>query len=186
LKSISSLGGTQELEDICKYAISILTEEEKKFIEKINAIKDDFVNERIEEFIEFYDIIRLKEIWNKYHHLKPFQFSFDPRKNLKTSHVVKKKNAFIIFTVWKFHHYAAYDDFIDYGSLAAAKILARRRKPFSEEVKLKAVQEFLSYHGERLGNVQKIALEFWEKEIFPFLEGKWEFKWEIIQKNKIK
>jgi hypothetical protein len=25
-------------------------------------------------------------------------------------------------------------------------------------------------------------MDFWEKQIFPFLEGKWEFKWEMVQK----
>jgi hypothetical protein len=25
-------------------------------------------------------------------------------------------------------------------------------------------------------------MNYWEKQIFPYLEGKWKFKWEIIQK----
>jgi hypothetical protein len=184
------LAGTSELNNINEYALEILTEEERQFIEKINKIVGDFVNERSDRFIDFDDIINLKMIWQKYHYLKPFQFSFDPEN--KMPKVFRNRTAFIIWTAWRASHLVCQDDDVKGGSLAAAKVLSKYKLPFPEEAKKEAVEEFVKFlHPGYIpalpgAHFLDNEFDFWEKEIFPFLEGEWEFKWDVVQRKLVR
>lgn len=180
LRDVSHLNGYDELQQTIKYAIGALTKEEKQFIEKMNQAVQDFRTGKNERLINFKDSIQIKTIWQKYHHLKPFQFTFDPIQ--KMPEVFRNLTAFIIWTAWKSKHLACQKDDIKAGSLTAAKILSEGTPPFSKELKEKAVTEFLKYIYPGF-DTEEQEFGFWELNIFPFLEKKWEFKWEIINKK---
>jgi len=176
LRDISIISGIKELDRINQYALEALDEEERQFIEKMNKAVEDYENGSGAIF-GFNEQIKIQVLWQKYEHLKPFQFRFDPQK--KMPEVYGDLNAFIIWSAWKARHLVCSDDDIKNGSLAASKILLKSKPPFPEDVKKEAVIEFLGYL--RFTDEEKDFV-FWEQEIFPFLEGKREFKWEMVQK----
>lgn len=179
MREIIHLAGVRELDNINFYVLGALTEKEEEFIKKLNKIVEDYRGEKSNEFISFSDLIELETIWKKYQYLKPFQFRSDPRE--KMPDVFKNKTAFIIWTTWKSRHLTCPDDDIEKGSLAAARILSEHKIPYPKEVKQKAVKGFLNYLHASYPDAEN-ELGFWEQHIFPYLEGKWEFRWEIIQK----
>ena len=180
MRSISHLAGVKELDNINAYAKEALTEEERQLIEKLNTVVNDFTHERSNVFISFEDLIKLQGIWQKYEHLKPFQFRFDPEK--KMPEVFKNRTAFIIWTTWRSRHLVCQDDDVNSGSLAAAKVLSEHKPPFAEETKKETIREFLGHLHPGYGGLQwwtereAHEFDFWEKEIFPLLEGKREFR----------
>jgi len=178
------LAGFHEYNEIKDYARHTLTAKEKEFLEKITKTVEDCEEGISDEWISFNDIIKLRIIWRKYEHLKPFQFRFDPRK--KITEVFQNQTAFIIWTTWKSRHLVCQSDDIKGGTLAAAKILSEHKIPYSKEVKRKAVEEFLKYlHSSytHLNHTEENELNFWEQHIFPFLEDKWKFKWKLKEED---
>jgi hypothetical protein len=180
LRDVSRLEGFNELQQIIKYAMGALEKEEKQFIEKINQTVQDFRTGKNERPINFKESTQIKTIWQKYRHLKPFQFTFDLSQ--KIPQVFKNLTAFIIWTTWSSNHPAYQKDDIEIGSLAAAKLLSEGAPPFSKELKKRAVIEFLKFIYPVFATEER-EFDFWELNIFPFLEKKWEFKLETINKN---
>jgi len=180
LREIYHLAGTRELDNINFYVFNALTKEEREFIEKLNRVAEEYKAGERSGFISFQDVIRLREIWQKYKHLKPFRFSFDPAKRIPK--VFQNKIAFIIWTTWKARHLTTQSDDIEGGSLAAAEILAKEKLPYSEKVKKEAVIAFLEHLHVGYPENEETELAFWEKYIFSYLEGKWKFRWEKIRK----
>jgi len=180
LKEIPHLEGFAELWQIIKYAMKALDQEEKQFVEKMNQTVRDFQTGKDVRYINFKESKRIKNIWKKYSHLKPFQFTFDPIR--KIPQVFKNEKAFIIWTIWRFKNPICQKDDVETGSLAAAKILSEGTPPFSKELKERAIIEFLKFIYPGFTNEER-ELDFWESNIFPFLEKKREFKWEIINKK---
>lgn len=187
MRDLLLIPGIRELGNINQYALEALTQEERQFIEKMNKIAEDYKNEQGDIFGSN-EQREIQTLWQKYKHAKPFRFRFDPEK--KIPEVFRNKRAFIIWTTWKAGHIVCNEDLVDEGSIAAAKILSRQEAPFPEDIKKLAVREFRRYlHAflaEQKGGVdedkEKKELAFWEQHIFPFLEGKWGFKWEMIKK----
>ncbi|KPJ56562.1 hypothetical protein AMJ49_04605 [Parcubacteria bacterium DG_74_2] len=178
IRNISCLAGVKELNNIQEYALKELTDEERKFIEKTKKAVEDYRQERSENFISFNDLIEVQRIWQKYSYLKPFQFSFDPAK--KIPKVFQNQTAFIVWTTWRARHLVCQDDDVNGGSLAVAEVLGRRKPPFSKEVRMEAVEEFLKHLHSSYPDAER-EIDFWEKHIFPYLEGKLEFKWELVK-----
>lgn len=174
MKDLSLVPGIKELDMINLYALEKLTGEERQFVEKMNKVVEEHEKGKGEIF-GFNEQIKIQVLWRKYKHLKPFQFRFNPEE--KIPEVFKNKTAFIIWTVWRARHLVCEDDLVEEASITAARILP---KLFPKEVKKQAIQEFLEYLHRSYPREGEV--EFWEENIFPYLEGKWEFKWEIIQK----
>jgi len=184
LKNLSLVAGIKELDRINQYALEGLSQEERQFIEKINKTVKGYENGSGVLF-GFNEQVKIQMLWQKYAHLKPFQFRFNPKE--KIPKVFKNRTAFIIWTTWKAKHLVCQNDDIDSGSLAAAKLLQKYKPSFMASIKKATVQEFLkylhpSYSEPSVLEAESDELIFWETEIFPFLEGKWEFKWELVQK----
>ena len=185
LRNVSHLAGSRELHNINKYAKEVLTKEEKQFIEQINKIVERYREGQRSEFISFQEWIKLRQIWQKYEHLAPFQFKFDPEKEIPE--LFKNEIAFIIWTAWRSRHLVFQDNDVESGSLAAAQILSKYKIPYPKEAKQKAVKEFLKHlHASYPEHLHasypdvEIEINFWERYIFPYLEGKWQFRWERI------
>lgn len=177
MREPSLVPGIKELDRINQYALEALTQEERQFVEKMNKVVEDYEDGKGNIF-DFNEEIKIKVLWQKYEHLKPFQFRFNPEERIPE--VFHNKMAFVIWTSWKARHLVREDDLVEEASITAARILAGSKPPFPKEIKEKAIREFLEYlHRDypREGEV-----DYWEKQIFPLLEGKWEFKWEKIQK----
>lgn len=177
MKDLSRVSGIKELDMINLYALEALTDRERQFVEKMNKVVEKH-EEDIEKFFGFNEQAKIQMLWKKYKHLKPFRFRFDPEKRIPE--VFKNKTAFTILTVWKTNHIVCGDDLVEEGSITAARILNRSKPPFLEEIKKEAIQQFLEYLHRSYPREGEV--EFWEQYIFPFLEGKWEFKWEMVQK----
>jgi hypothetical protein len=187
LKDLSLVPGIKELDRINQYALEALTPEEKQFIEKMNKVAEDYKNEQ-GDFFRRPDQIRIFMLWRIYEHLKPFRFRIHPKEIIPEA--FKNQTAFMIWTIWRSWHIKCNEDLIEEGSIAASKILTEGKPPFPEDVKKRAVREFRrylhSFIAEQKGGVDGEKEEkeraFWEEHIFPYLEGKWEFKWEMAQK----
>jgi len=183
LKDLSTIPGIKELDMINQYALEALTPEERQFVEKMNKIFEGYENEKGDIF-GFNEQIKIQMLWQKYEHLKPFQFRFDPEK--KKPEVFQNRTAFIIWTTWKAKHLVRKEDLVDEGSLAATRVLLQVKEPLPrlipKHTKLAMVVEFMQYLNRGYPDEVDQELLFWEKYIFPYLEGKWEFKWEMVQK----
>ena len=177
MKDLFQVSGIKELDMINLYAIKALTNKERQLVEKMNKIVEECEKGQGEIF-GFNEQGKIQMLWKKYEHSKPFWSRLDPEKIIPE--VFKNKTAFTIWTVWKPGRLLCEDDLLEEGCIAAAQILAESKPPFPEEVKKHAIQEFLEYLHR--GYPREDEPEFWEQHIFPYLEGKWEFKWEIIQK----
>ena len=177
MRNLSLITGIRELDNINQYAAEVLNDKERKFIEKMNKVVEDYRNGQGEIF-GFNEQIKIQLLWQKYAHLKPFRFRFDPKE--KIPEVFQNKTAFIIWTTWKARHLVCNEDLVELGSIAATKVLLESKLPFSKEIKERAINEFLRYLHQ--GYPQEGEMDFWEQHIFPYLEGKWEFKWEMVQK----
>ena len=172
MRDISCLDGVNELNDIKKYALGELIDEERQFIEKIDKFP-----------ISYLVSLKLQEIWYKYEYLRPFLFLSDPAN--KIPRVFQNREAFIIWTAWRAKHLLGQAGDLEAGSLAAAKALSRYKPRFSDGAKKGAVKAFQrNKHG--FEAPFKDELEYWNREIFPYLEGAWEFKWEIRKNRKSK
>jgi len=177
LKDPSIIPGIKELDRINQYALEALTQEERQFVEKMNKVVEDYENGSGVIF-DFNEQIKIQVLWQKYEHLKPFQFTFNPEE--KIPEVFRNKTAFIIWTAWKARHRVCNEDLIDIGSIAASRVLLESKPPFSKEIKERAINEFLRHLHQ--GYPQEGEMDFWENQIFPYLEGKWKFNWEMVQK----
>lgn len=177
MKKLSLIPGIKELDRINQYALEALTEEERQFVEKMNKVVEDYKNEQGDIF-GFNEQIKIRILWQKYEYLEPFQFKFDPQK--KMPEVYGNLTAFIIWSTWNTRHIRGSADDIKKGSLSASKILLKSKPPFPEDVKKEAVVEFLRYLY-RFIDEEKVFV-FWQEKIFPYLDGKLKFKWEIVQK----
>lgn len=177
MKNLSIIPGIKELDMINLYALEALKEEERQFIEKMNKVVEDYENEKADIF-GFNEQIKIQVLWQKYERLKPFLFKFNPEQ--KMPEVFRNRKAFIIWTAWTSKHIKCEEDLLEEGSIAAARIFTETKPPFPKEVKEGAINEFLRYFHRTYP--REGEMDFWEKEIFPFLEGKWEFKWEMVQK----
>lgn len=163
--------GCKELEYLKKYAKDFLDNEERFFIH----ICDEKARENDNSFL-FNEIGKLDSLWKKYKHLKPFIFQFDPQKIIPE--IFNNQTAFVIWTLWRSWHLRGKED-LEGAALAAAKVLSKYQTPYSLVVKEQAIKEFglvMEYTGFSCLNDLKIS--FWEN-IFPYLEGKWEFKYEV-------
>jgi len=177
MRDVSCLQGVKDLQEIKKYAIDSLTPQEKIFIKKVERKIKDYINEKIDEFLTLEEIVKLSTLWQKYSHLKPFVFCFNPKE--KISKVFQNRTAFIIWTVWGSFHLLGQED-LQKASLAAAQVLSNFKAPCPSSVKKKAIEEF----NRVMVNTGYLCINdlnnsFWENRIFPYLERKWEFKWEI-------
>lgn len=183
MKNLSLVSGIKELDRINQYALKALSQEERQFIEKMNKVVEGYEDGRGKIF-GFNEQVKIQMLWQKYAHLKPFQFRFDPKE--KTPVVLKDQIAFIIWTAWKSRHLVSGQDNIEEGSLAAARVLSQVKEPLPRHIpkhtKLATVVEFMQYLHISYPSDVEHELAFWEENIFPYLEGKWEFKWEIVQK----
>lgn len=170
--------GLEELANINKYAMGELTKEEKEFVEKANKIAEKFrmIKRRTRTFMCSNEIREVKTIWQRHHYLKPFPSK--PNLEKERPELFKNRIAFIIWTVWLSSHLGS-EEKVAFWSLEVAKILKGHTPFFSETIKEKAVKLFLKNVG--WGDITETekGMQFWENEIFPFLEGKQEFRWEV-------
>ena len=179
MRNVSCLQGSRDLENIRKYALDFLTRQERLFIERMTRQVEAFVREETEEFLTLGEIVKLLRLWSKYFYLKPFQFAFDPRE--KIPKVFQDQTAFVIWTVWRSFHLLGEED-LEGAALAAANVLSEFRSPYSSEIKEKAVKRFRGVILNTGYNCpDDLSISFWEAKIFPYLEGVWEFKWEVIK-----
>ena len=175
MRDVSWKAGVEELENIKTYAMGSLTPEEREFVQKINQKVEDYINEKSDHFLTLGEIGKLTALWRKYQHLKPFVFRFDPREKLKQLYY--NRVAFIIWTVWRSFHLLGDED-LEGAALAAAEVLSPFQPPYPTEIKERAVEKFAVIMANTgYGSVDDLYGDFWEKRIFPYLEGVWEFKW---------
>jgi hypothetical protein len=176
MKDMTYLQGVEELEKLKKYAAASLNEEEMSSVQIMDEKVKAYINGS-DEFLTIDEVVELSCIWRRYQHLKPFVFLFDPKKTMPE--VVQNRAAFIIWTVWRAFHLLGEED-LKGAVLAAANTLSKFQPPYSSEAKEKAVREFavvMTNTGCRTNDLS-ISLSFWEGNIFPYLEEKWEFIWE--------
>ena len=83
--------------------------------------------------------------------------------------------------VTQFQNVLAYMIFLILAFYAQFRLF-QIRKFNSEKVKKKAVTAFLEHLHVGYPESEETELAFWEKYIFPYLEGKWKFRWEKIRK----
>lgn len=176
MRTIDHLQGAKELENIKKYAPNLLSAEEWAFIKVINEKAEDFINYRSDKFLGFGEVIELEHIWRKFQYLKPFLFLFDPRKSMPE--IIGSQAAFIIWTVWRSNHLLGPED-LKGATLASAKILSEYQPPYSLETKDKAIGIFITTMMISGGGNYSQSGSFWHNKIFPYLEGVWEFRWEL-------
>ncbi len=175
MRDISCLQGVEDLERINRYALESLTETERSFVENATQKVESYVREETDEFLTFEEIVELGCLWEKYSHLKPFVFRFNPEE--KIPKVYQSRIAFIIWTVWRSYHLWGEED-VEGAALAVADILSPFQPPYPEEVKKRAVKKFAVIMANTgYGSSDDLFGDFWEKRIFPYLEGVWEFKW---------
>jgi len=176
MRDVSCSQGPAELEKIKKYAINSLDYKENLFIQAIDKKVKAYINEKSNDFLTFNEIVKLNTMWKKYQHLKPFVFPFDPEKAMPK--VFQNRVAFIIWTVWRTSHLLDKED-LKGAAIAAADILSNPRLPYLSKMK-KAAEKFaiiMENTGYRCLN--DLSFSFWKEKIFPYLDGTWEFKWEL-------
>ncbi|MCX6764590.1 MAG: hypothetical protein NTU58_02680 [Candidatus Nealsonbacteria bacterium] len=177
MRDISCLQGPEELENLKKYALNSLDNQEKTFIKKMDKKAKAYVEEESSDFLTLNEITQLDRVWKKYQHLRPFGFLFDPEK--KMPKVFKNQTAFIVWTVWRAFHLLSEED-LKGAALAAADVLSRFQSPYLPEAKKEAVKAFSTVMlNTGYSCPEDLLISFWQEKIFPFLEGKWEFKWEL-------
>ena len=177
MRSVSCLQGPEELEKLKKYAADSLNNEERSFIQTMDKKVKAYINEESDDFLIFNEIVELACLWKKYQHLKPFVFLFDPEKTMPE--VFQNRVAFIIWAVWRAFHLLGEED-LRGAALSAAKVLCEFQPPYLPKVKEEAVRGFavvMVNTGYLSSN--DLSSSFWEEKIFPYLEGIWEFKWEL-------
>ncbi len=166
--------GVEELENLKNYALGSLNDEERLFVQTAEQKLKDLVDDKNAEFLQ-YDCTRgLDDLWKKYYYLRPFCLTFNPKKIMPD--VFNNKQAFIIWTAWASGHLLLDPEDLNKASLTAAAIFGASTKPYSAKVREKAIRRF---HKIIHRELSLEALSFWEKHIFPFLDGVWEFKWEL-------
>jgi hypothetical protein len=177
MKDVSCLQGYVDLAKLLDYAMKSLNDEEKLFVLAMNKKVKSYINERVDNFLEFNEELKLGRLWQKYRHLKPFVFSFNPEE--KIPEVFQNKPAFIVWTVWQNSHLLGEED-LNKAALVAANILIQSQPPYSPEIKKEAIRGF-EIIMERTGHScsDHGLVHFWTEKIFPYLERKWEFKWEL-------
>ena len=177
MRNVSCLQGPQDLAQIKKYALNSLSEEERLFVEAMDKKLKAYLREEKDDFLTFEEVVRLRCLWLKYQHLKPFIFPFDPQK--KIPKIYRNRKAFIIWTVWRSYHLLGEED-LERASLEAANILSEFQPPYPAEVKEKAVRKFaVIMENTGYGCLTDLLISFWKEKIFPYLEGIWEFKWKL-------
>lgn len=180
MRDVSCLMGPKELENIKKHAANSLDAEEWAFVKSVDEKIDNFINEKGDKFLGFDEIVRLREIEEKYQYLKPFVFLFDPNKSMPE--VAQNRTAFIIWTIWRSNHILGSHEDLNGAVLATANILNGHCLPYSSEAKEEAVRVFttkMEMTGGNMGNAYSKSSSFWHSRIFPYLEGILEFKWEL-------
>ena len=175
MRDISCLQGPEDLEKIKRYAMESLTETERSFVEKVTQKVESYVQEETDEFLSFKEIVELGCLWEKYSHLKPFVFRFNPEEKIPKVH--QNRIAFVIWTVWRSYHLLGEEN-LEGAALAAAEVLSPFQPPYPKEVKKRAVEKFAVIMANTgYGSLYDLFSDFWEKRIFPYLEEVWEFKW---------
>ncbi len=123
----------------------------------------------------------LHGIYSKYSFLIPYKFEFLPEREIPE--VFSNEKAFMIWTVWRAGHILNRNDMhmLNQASIKAAKKaeeLARHyaNPNYTEKEKRDIISEFNS----SLMNRCKSTPEYWNQYIFPILEGKRKFKYEVI------
>jgi hypothetical protein len=164
--------GVEELENLKKYALASLNDEERLFVQTAEQKLQDLIDDKSDKFLQYDCTSGLYDLWQKYYYLKPFCFAFSPQKIMPE--VFHNEQAFIIWTAWRSGHLLDKQS-LKKASLAAASVLGVPQAPYSPKVKGKAIRRFSGIMHLELSLSE---LSFWEKHIFPFLEGVWEFKWE--------
>ena len=177
MRDVSCLMGTAEIKEIKTYFLSLLSSGEKERFEQLEKKMEAFIKEEIDDFFDFNEILWLRQLCLKYGHYKPFYFCFDPKE--KMPQIYYNQTAFIIWTVWRSYHLRGQDD-LEGACLAAAEVLNKSNPPYPEKIKKEAVEKFRLIM-ENTGYLCSfdLAKSFWEEKIFPYLEGKWEFKFQI-------
>jgi len=175
MRNVSYLQGIKELKEIKKYAADSLNNKEKLFVQMIDKKVKSYIKKESPNFLTLGEIVDLKTIWKKYRHLEPFIFLSDPEKEMPE--VFQNQIAFIIFTVWKSSHLRGDED-LESAAIEAANVLLKSHPPYSPEIKEKASKTFwLVMSNTGYPCLDDLSFSFWEKKIFPYLEGEWEFKW---------
>ena len=178
MRGVSYLQGPEELEKVKSYTMNFLSPEEKTAVRKMEQKIEAYISEESDDFLTFKEIVKLRCLWLKYQHLKPFEFHFNPRE--KIPEVYRNRTAFIIWTVWRSFHLLGEED-LERAALAAANVLSHS-PPYPEKVKEKAIlvfAEVMEATGYRCPDDLSRS-SFWEEKIFPYLEGVWEFKYRKI------
>jgi hypothetical protein len=114
---------------------------------------------------------------------------FNPEE--KMPEVFKNRIAFIVWTVWRSSHLLVEGEerILRKAALSVGNFLLQFQPPYSIDVKRKAVEIFAAtYRNSNLNHSIKYAIlkepnlsSFWN-EIFLYLEGVREFKWELTNK----
>ena len=175
-RDMYSFQGSKELENLKKHAINSLEKDETAFIKLMDKKVMTYANKKSDEFLTLDEIVKLKSLWKKYHHLMPIVFSFDPKETIPE--IFKDQIAFIVWTIWRYSHLVCKKDLEDLKKAApkVSDILSKFKPPYSSCAKKSAVREFsrlmesAGYHTE---------IPFFEKRIFPYLDETWKFKWEL-------
>lgn len=84
--------------------------------------------------------------------------------------VFQNRTALIAWTIWRSYH-LLYNENIRGASIAIADILAKFQAPYPPEIMQKAIERFEKVIG--------LTWPDFEKRLFPYLDGTWEFKWEL-------
>ena len=177
MRDVSCFQGTEELKKIKKYATDSLDSKEKLFVRKMSEKIEAYVENESLSFLTFSEVVKLRSLWQKYQHLEPFVFRFDPKKRMPK--IFWDRIAFIIWAVWKNYHFLGKED-LKKAALLAANILSKAKPPYTYELKKEAVETFTTvmentgYYDLRID-----TSIFWTKKIFPYLDGAWEFKWKV-------
>lgn len=178
MRDLTGLDGVEQLEMLEKYAKDSLEESEGLFVEEVRKKIGAFSHEDTNELLTLCELEKLTCLWAKYHHLRIFKFQFNPKE--KMPEIFENKVAFIIWAMWRVSHLLGEED-LKRAALVAAKTLSFRRAPYSLEAKGEAVRKFVVLMEEHgcLCDYYHARL-FWDENIFPFLEGKWKFRFEVI------
>lgn len=182
MREASCLAGAKELGNIKKHMLDSLDADERIFVNAIDERIENLINEKDNKFLNLDELVKLRKIEEKYRHLKPFTFRFNPM--VKIPRVARNRTAFIIWTVWRSNHILGDHEDLNAAVLAAANILDKHSPPYPypSEAKEEAVRTFITkmeMTGGNLGSGYSDSSSFWNERIFPYLEGVREFKWQM-------
>ena len=123
----------------------------------------------------------LHELHAKYSSLIPYKFEFNPEREIPE--VFSNEKALMIWAVWRARHILNHNDMhmLNKASIKAAEKaeeLARHYASpnYTEKERREIILEFNS----NLMNRCKSTPEYWNEYIFPILEGKRKFKYEVM------